>query len=248
MKLNFKVMCIALVSLVVMTACESKDTPAGDGDAVAKAPVAENTEAPKEEAKEAEEKTGAAALKEAEEKTEEVTTAKVGSPAPEFTLKDQDGNEVKLSQFKGKPVVLEWTNPGCPYVQRHYKAKTMSETHKASGGDEKVVWLAIDSSNHVTAEKAAEWKKTEGFEYPVLLDASGETGKLYGATTTPHMYIVDKEGVLVYAGAIDDNPRGDKEAKDVTNYVSQALKALEEGKPVESAETKSYGCTVKYKS
>lgn len=174
--------------------------------------------------------------------------AKVGEPAPDFTLMDHTGKEVTLSSFKGKPVVLEWTNPTCPYVVRHYTDKTMSKTHDASGGTEEVVWLAIDSSHFVTAEKAAEWREKEGFEHPVLMDASGDVGRMYKASTTPHMFVIDKEGKLVYSGAIDDNDRGDKKPEEVTNYVGDALKALKEGKPVDVAETKSYGCSVKYKS
>ena len=174
--------------------------------------------------------------------------AKVGEPAPDFTLMDHTGKEVTLSALKGKPVVLEWTNPTCPYVVRHYTDKTMSKTHTASGGTEDVVWLAIDSSHFVTAEKAAEWREKEGFEHPVLMDASGEVGKIYKASTTPHMFVIDREGKLVYSGAIDDNDRGDKKPEEVTNYVGKALEALKEGKPVDVSETKPYGCSVKYKS
>ncbi len=177
-----------------------------------------------------------------------VTTAKVGEPAPDFTLKDQDGNEVKLSQFKGKPVVLEWTEEGCPFVKRHYTAKTMARTFEASGGSDKVVWLAVNSSHFVKAEEEIEWRKKEGFDYPVLLDPEGKVGAMYNAKTTPHMYVIDKEGVLRYAGAIDDDPRGSKKPEEIKNYVSEALEALEAGKPVETPETKPYGCSVKYKS
>ena len=174
--------------------------------------------------------------------------AAVNEPAPDFTLSDQDGEEVRLSDLKGKTVVLEWTEKGCPFVKRHYKARTMKDTHERSGGAEKVVWLAVNSSHFVTPEETITWRTENEIDYPVLLDADGKVGQLYGAKTTPHMYVIDKEGVLRYSGAIDDNEREDKSADEVNNYVSQAIEAIEAGKPVEQAETKPYGCAVKYKS
>ncbi|HEY0092787.1 MAG TPA: thioredoxin family protein [Archangium sp.] len=173
-------------------------------------------------------------------------TAQVGKPAPAFTLKDEAGKEHSLSQYKGKVVVLEWTNPGCPFVQRHYTADTMQKTF--SGLDaKKVVWLAVDSTASNTPEKSAAWKKTEGFAYPVLQDASGTVGKAYGAKTTPHMYVIDEQGVVRYAGAIDDDPRGNKK-EGTTNHVKTAVEALLGGKPVPASTTEPYGCSVKYKS
>ncbi|MCP3063113.1 thioredoxin family protein [Myxococcus sp. K38C18041901] len=171
--------------------------------------------------------------------------AEVGKPAPAFTLKDEAGKEHALSKYKGKVVVLEWTNPECPFVQRHYKAHTMANTLKGFDA-QKVVWLAVDSTAHNTPEKSATWKKTEGFSYPVLQDASGATGKAYGAKTTPHMYIIDAEGVVRYAGAIDDDPRGKNEKK--SNHVQTAVDAVLNGKPVPASTTTPYGCSVKYKS
>lgn len=171
--------------------------------------------------------------------------AEVGKPAPAFTLKDEAGKEHSLSKYKGKVVVLEWTNPECPFVQRHYKADTMTNTLKGFDA-QKVVWLAVDSTSHNTPEKSAAWKKTEGFSYPVLQDASGATGKAYGAKTTPHMYIIDAEGVVRYAGAIDDDPRGKNEKKN--NHVQTAVDAVLNGKPVPASTTTPYGCSVKYKS
>lgn len=171
--------------------------------------------------------------------------AEVGKPAPAFTLKDETGKEHSLAQYKGKIVVLEWTNPECPFVQRHYSAGTMANTLKGFDA-KKVVWLAVDSTAHNTPEKSATWKKTEGFSYPVLQDASGTVGKSFGAKTTPHMFVIDEQGVVRYAGAIDDDPRGKNEKK--TNYVKTAVDALLAGKPVPTATSTSYGCSVKYKS
>ncbi|MFL5358035.1 thioredoxin family protein [Archangium sp.] len=173
-------------------------------------------------------------------------TAEVGEPAPAFTLKDEAGKEHSLAQYKGKVVVLEWTNPECPFVKRHYTAGTMQKT--LSGFDaKKVVWLAVDSSASHTPDVAAAWKKEKGFSYPVLQDPSGTVGKSYGAKTTPHMYVIDEKGVLRYAGAIDDDPRGNKK-EGTTNYVKTAVDALLSGKPVPASTTESYGCSVKYKS
>jgi peroxiredoxin len=173
-------------------------------------------------------------------------TAQVGKPAPAFTLKDETGKEHSLAQYKGKVVVLEWTNPGCPFVQRHYTAGTMQKT--LTGFDaKKVVWLAVDSTASNGAEKSATWKKEKGFTYPVLQDASGTVGKAYAAKTTPHMYVIDEQGVVRYAGAIDDDPRGNKK-EGTTNHVKAAVDALLSGKPVPAATTEPYGCSVKYKS
>ncbi|MDC0711574.1 redoxin domain-containing protein [Stigmatella sp. ncwal1] len=172
-------------------------------------------------------------------------TAEVGKPAPDFKLKDETGKEHSLSQYKGKLVVLEWTNPGCPFVQRHYGAHTMETTKKGYDAS-KVVWLAVDSTADNTADKSATWKKTEGFSYPVLLDTDGKVGHTYSAKTTPHMYVIDEKGVLRYSGAIDDDPRGKKDTD--VNYVKTALDALTTGKAVPTLTSEPYGCTVKYKS
>lgn len=168
--------------------------------------------------------------------------ATVGEAAPDFTLVDHAGNEHSLSDYEGKTVVLEWTNPTCPFVVRHYKADTMTNLAEANSD---VVWLAIDSSNFVTAEAAAEWAEKEGINYPILLDANGKVGRMYEAKTTPHMFVINGEGTLVYNGAIDSDPRGNAEGE-VTNYVATALKSVKAGKAVETASTKPYGCSVKY--
>jgi peroxiredoxin len=171
--------------------------------------------------------------------------AEVGKPAPAFTLKDETGKEHSLSQYKGKILVLEWTNPGCPFVQRHYKAKTMANTLKGFDAN-KVVWLAVDSTASNTADSTASWKKEQGFTYSVLLDTDGKVGHAYGAKTTPHMYVIDEKGVLRYAGAIDDDPRGKNATP--SNHVKTTVDALLSGKPVPASSTEPYGCSVKYKS
>lgn len=171
--------------------------------------------------------------------------AEVGKPAPAFTLKDETGKEHSLAQYQGKVVVLEWTNPECPFVQRHYKASTMKNTVKGFDSS-KVVWLAVNSTAHNTPDQSATWKKEQAFSYPVLQDQDGKVGHAYGAKTTPHMYVIDAKGVLQYAGAIDDDPRG-KNATPV-NHVKTTVDALLGGKPVPAATTEPYGCSVKYKS
>lgn len=168
--------------------------------------------------------------------------ATLGQPAPDFTLTDQDGTEHRLSQYRGKIVVLEWTNPGCPYVQRHYDAGTMTGLDRELPDD--VVWLAIDSSNFVTAESTREWRARHSIAYPILLDAPGEVGRRYAARTTPHMFVIDRDGVLRYAGAIDDDPRGRSEAP--TNHVRATVRALLAGEAPPLSTSDPYGCTVKY--
>jgi peroxiredoxin len=169
----------------------------------------------------------------------------VGDKAPDFTLPDTAGNEVSLSDFEGKVVVLEWLNPDCPFVQRHYKAGTMKTLASKYGG-EGVVWLTINSTNYMDAVANAKFKADNNLPYTILVDQSGKVGHLYGAKTTPHMYIIDGGGQLVYIGAIDDDPRGSK-GEPAVNYVALALDEVVAGKTVTTAETKPYGCSVKYK-
>jgi peroxiredoxin len=172
-----------------------------------------------------------------------LASVKNGEKAPDFVLEDQSGKTVKLSDYTGKTVVLEWTNPECPFVQRHYKADALT-TIKLAEKYKDVVWLRIDSSSgHDTAfnKKTAEtWKLTS----PILNDSKGVTGKAYGAKTTPHLFIIDKDGTVAYQGAIDSNADGD--TKNPVNYVSKALEELAAGKRVSTPQTKSYGCSVKY--
>jgi hypothetical protein len=176
-----------------------------------------------------------------------------GKPAPDFTATASSGKTVKLSDFKGKIVVLEWTNDGCPYVQKHYGSGNMQPLQKAAAADG-VVWLSVISSakgaqGHVTGPEADKLTVSRGAApAAVLLDPEGTLGRLYKAETTPHMYIVDKTGTLVYMGGIDDKPNSDPAAiKGARNYVRQALDELRAGKPVSEPVTQPYGCSVKYK-
>ena len=169
----------------------------------------------------------------------------VGDQAPAFTLSDTDGNQVSLSDYSGKVVVLEWLNPDCPFVQRHYKAGTMKNL-ATNYGAQGVVWLTINSTKYMDAAANAKFRSANDLPYPILVDQAGQVGHLYGAMTTPHMYVIDGGGRLVYMGAIDDDPRGNKDGP-VTNYVAAALDEVVAGKAVATAETKPYGCSVKYK-
>ncbi len=177
--------------------------------------------------------------------------AELGKDAPQFTLTDVEGKEHKLSDYKGKVVVLEWTCCTCPFVVRHQKQeKTMQNTFDSFKGKD-VVWLAVDSTkpDHgggYSDDMIKRWKNSDDVKLPyaVLRDAEGKVGHIYGAKTTPHMYVIDKEGKLVYSGAIDDNPHGEK--KEATNYVSNAVESALAGSKVEVASTKPYGCGVKY--
>ena len=170
---------------------------------------------------------------------------KVGDTAPDFTLPDTSGAEVSLSDFEGRVMVLEWLNPDCPFVQRHYKAGTMKKL-ASTYGDKGVVWLTINSTNYMDAAANAKFKVSNDLPYPILVDQTGDVGRLYGAVTTPHMFIIDDSGTLVYNGAIDDDPRGSK-GEGSMNYVAAALDEVLAGKAVTTAETKPYGCSVKYK-
>jgi peroxiredoxin len=170
----------------------------------------------------------------------------VGAKAPDFTLQNQNGKNVSLHEFAGKIVVLEWTNPECPFVQRVYKEKTM-QTLASQYQDKGVVWLAINSGASTTNDAAKEWAAVQNISYPELNDASGTTGKAYHATNTPDMFIITSDGTVAYEGAIDNDPDGDK-SSDKINYVHQALDEILSGKSVSTPQTKPYGCSVKYAS
>jgi peroxiredoxin len=174
-------------------------------------------------------------------------TAKVevGSAVPNFSVKDEAGTEHTLEQYKGKLVVLEWTNQNCPFVKRHYKADTM-EKLAAKYGAKDVVWLAVNSGGDNTPDQTVAWKKEQGFSYATLQDQDGALGKMFDAKTTPHMYVIDGTGKLVYTGAIDDDPRGG--ATTPKNYIDGALTSLETGAAPDPSETQPYGCSVKYKN
>jgi peroxiredoxin len=175
-----------------------------------------------------------------------------GKPAPDFTATNSEGKEVKLADYKGKLVVLEWTNAHCPFVKKHYDGKNMQALQGKYTG-EGVVWLTVLSSAEgkegfeTPAEAEASRKATGAHASALLLDKSGKLGKLYGAQTTPHMFVIDKKGVLAYQGAIDDKPSADKATlKGAKNYVAEALDAEMAGRAPATAQTKSYGCHIKY--
>jgi len=168
-------------------------------------------------------------------------------PAMPFSLSTFDGKKVNLPDYKGKTVVLEWLNFECPYVKYHYdKPKTMiklAEKYK----DKNVVWLAINSTSHTTPEANRDFAEKQKLPYPILDDRPGRIGRVYGAKTTPHMYIIDRRGRIVYEGAIDNAPLGEVPAgQELINYVDKALEELTTGKAVSTANTKPYGCSVKY--
>ena len=176
----------------------------------------------------------------------------IGDPAPAFSAVDTAGRTRTLSEFKGKTVVLEWTNDGCPYVKKHYGAGNMQKLQQdaAKGG---AVWLSIISSapgkqGYVTAAGANELTRTRGAApAAVLLDPKGDVGRAYEAQTTPHMYVIDKDGVLRYMGAIDDRPTTDAATiHGARNYVREALTAIASGQKIAETATDPYGCSVKY--
>lgn len=178
-------------------------------------------------------------------------TAAVGQPAPAFTLKDTAGKTVSLADHKGKVVVLEWTNPECPYVQKHYNSGNMPATQKKAIA-QGAVWLSVNTGEHgpKSGAELQSWLKTkDAAPTALVLDSDGRTGRAYGARATPHMYIVDPQGKLVYAGAIDSKPTSNPaDIAGATNYVTQALAETIAGKPVSQAQTRAYGCSVKYPS
>ncbi len=174
-----------------------------------------------------------------------------GSPAPDFTLPGLE-KEVKLSGLKGKIVVLEWLNHGCPFVKKHYGTENM-QTLQKKYTDKGVVWLSVISSapgkqGHVDQSAAkAEKASNRSAASDVLLDPAGKVGQLYAAKTTPHMFVIGRDGLVAYQGAIDDRSNLDWSAvKGAKNFVAQALDEVLEGKPVSTATTKAYGCAVKY--
>ncbi|MGH7331587.1 MAG: thioredoxin family protein [Candidatus Rokuibacteriota bacterium] len=178
--------------------------------------------------------------------------AKVGEPAPAFSLPSSAGSTHGLADERGKIVVLEWTNHECPYVRKHYETGNIQAIQKEATGSG-VVWFTIISSapgeqGYVTPAKANELTNSrKAAPTAVLLDPKGTVGRLYGATNTPHMYLIDKAGVLVYAGAIDDRPTTrTADVAGANNYVRAALQAVAAGQPVKTPATRAYGCTVKY--
>ena len=178
--------------------------------------------------------------------------AVVGKLAPNFVAADADGKRVRLADFRGKTVVLEWNNPGCPFVQKHYGSGNMQKTQSAAVNDG-VVWLTINSGapgkqGHMTGPEAKAFVAQAGAKPSAyLLDPRGVVGNAFEAKTTPHMYVVNKAGILVYAGGIDDKPtKNAADVKDARNHVLAALSELKAGKAVSVPTTRPYGCAIKY--
>ncbi|MEP7068224.1 MAG: redoxin domain-containing protein [Usitatibacter sp.] len=181
-----------------------------------------------------------------------LASAPAGAPAPAFTATDLAGKPVNLADYKGKTVVLEWHNFGCPFVQKHYRSGNMQALQRKYGSD--VVWLAVNSTHRSSSDYTDPAKlssQLQGFNASparYLMDEPGTIGMAYGAKTTPHMYIIDPAGKVVYNGAIDDKRSTNAEdVKIAKNYVAAALDEMKAGKPVSVAATTPYGCTVKYR-
>lgn len=230
-----KLAILAAVSVLALSAC-SKDPP----------PATQTTAASQPETKNAPATPAGPAV------AADAPSAEIGKPAPDFTLKDLDGKETKLSTFKGKVVVLEWFNPGCPFVKKSHgkgSLKDAAARHTKNG----VVWLSINSGaagkQGAGVEANKEGVTKFGMTNPVLLDETGAVGKKFGATNTPHMFVIDGTGTLVYSGAIDNAPDGEGETPaggKLVSYVDEAISAVAAGKPVATPKTSAYGCSVKY--
>jgi peroxiredoxin len=180
--------------------------------------------------------------------------ASVGTAAPDFELKDATGKPVKLADFKGRHVVLEWTNPGCPFVVKHYGSQNMQGLQKEFTA-KNVVWLSVNSTaaghpDHLApAALAARYKEWGSAQTALLIDEAGTVGKAFGARTTPHMFVIDPAGKLIYAGGIDDRRSADPaDVKGARNFVRAALGESLSGKPVSTPTAAAYGCSVKYAS
>jgi len=175
----------------------------------------------------------------------EETKAKIGKPAPDFTLPDTDGNKVTLSSFRGRIVILQWINPGCPVCKRVVtEGVTRKMLAEVKAVTEDAVFLPLSTTPGMNPAKIAAYLKENGIEAKGLMDLEGRVGRMYDARTTPHLFVIDKEGVLRYQGAIDNDPSGRK--ADAENYVVKAVQALVSGQPVSPETTKPYGCSVKY--
>ncbi len=177
------------------------------------------------------------------------TTVESGQPAPDFAVTDLAGKAHRLADYRGKVVVLEWLNPTCPIVGRHYRSGNLPVTQAAAAADG-AVWLQINSSSmsDLDPAKSAEWQKKQGVVATAYIrDVEGKLGRLYGAQTTPHLYVIARDGTLAYQGAIDDQPNASlANTTSAHNYVKAALAALKAGQPVAKAATQPYGCGVKY--
>jgi peroxiredoxin len=179
-------------------------------------------------------------------------SAPPGQPAPAFAVTDLDGKPARLEDYKGRIVVLEWNNFGCPFVQKHYRSGNMQALQKRYGND--VVWLTVNSTNASSSDYQkpavlqSELKSFGAHPARYLMDDPGAVGMAYGAKTTPHMFVIDASGKVAYNGAIDDRRSTDLEdVKGAKNYVVAALEELKAGKPVSTPSTVPYGCSVKYR-
>jgi peroxiredoxin len=184
--------------------------------------------------------------------TAALASATPGSPAPAFTLTDLAGKPVNLADYKGRTVVLEWHNFGCPFVQKHYRSGNMQALQKKYAND--VVWLAVSSTSRTASDYyepaaiSAQLKSFDARPADFLMDEPGTVGRAYGAKTTPHMFIIDAKGNVVYNGAIDDRRSTDvADVKTAKNYVAAALDEIKAGKPVSTPSTTPYGCNVHYR-
>lgn len=177
---------------------------------------------------------------------------RIGEPAPEFTVTDTEGKEHTLSDYKGKIVVLEWFNGECPFVVKQHKEGPLKDQGNKAIKDGEVVWIAIVTGRAgkqgTGTERNAEYRDEWNMAYPIALDETTEVGRLYGATNTPHMFVIDQKGVLQYKGAIDNAPMGRIKGggDEFINYVEDAIEAIKAGETVPVTETQAYGCTVKY--
>jgi peroxiredoxin len=170
--------------------------------------------------------------------------ARIDQKAPDFALKDYHGKEFKLSEYRGKIVVLEWVNQDCPVTRRVHQQDRIQDTYR-SYAEKGVVWIGIDTTDAMPPERNRVYAARMGLAFPILHDTDGKVGRAYGAKTTPHMFIIDREGKLVYDGAWDDDPNGQKEYEG-KSFVSAALDALLADRPIENSKNQPYGCSVKY--
>ena len=179
---------------------------------------------------------GYAVTSAAPEESEPAGKAELSRPAPDFALKDVYGKTYTLKEFRGRIVVLEWINQDCPVSHKAHESRQMQDAYAKHA--EKIVWLAIDSTHNAKPDRNRTYAAKMGLAYPILHDPDGKVGRTYQAKTTPHMFVIDAEGVLVYDGAIDDRGK--------TNYVTAAIEDLLAGKAVAKPRTQPYGCSVKY--
>jgi len=172
--------------------------------------------------------------------------AAVGQKAPPFTLTNYDGNDVSLSDYAGKVLVIEWFNYDCPFSRYSYETAHALKDLKAKYADKGVVFLSINSTASADPEKAKQVAQTHNLDYPILDDRSGHVGRAYGALTTPHIFIIDQQGNIAYNGALDNAPLGKPDSAEKINYADQALQQLLAGQEISTPKTKPYGCSVKY--